>query len=334
MCGVPFGDSAARNRILKADGAKALHPHNARVRIAHLSDLHLLSLEGVPVSRFLNKRFTGYVNLRFKRHSLHKAFAVSAVGRAIRKMEIDHVVITGDVSNLALEPEFELVSRFLKDDLALPPERVSLVPGNHDTYTHGAYRSCRFVQFFEPYLRSDLPELSEKGRQGRFPFVHLRGPAAFVGLSTALPRPPLVSSGNIGSEQLSVLAQVLAHPEVQRRTPIVLQHHPWHNPSLLSKRMLEGLSDAPHEARLLSRIPRGLLLHGHLHRRVHRKLPTGAGHIDAVGATSASLLDERDERMAGFNVYEIRDDGALGTMSSHRLELENHTFREVAIPRE
>jgi hypothetical protein len=34
------------------------------MRIAHFSDLHLLSLEGVPARRFLNKRFTGWVNLR------------------------------------------------------------------------------------------------------------------------------------------------------------------------------------------------------------------------------------------------------------------------------
>lgn len=334
MCAAPSGDSAVRGRTGKADGACGTSTHNARVRIAHLSDLHLLSLEGVGPARFLNKRLTGYINLRFKRHSIHKAFAVHAAAKAIRAMDIDHVVVTGDLTNLALETEFELVARFFRDDLALPPERVSLVPGNHDTYTHGAYRSRRFVQFFEPYLRSDLQELSDKGRLNCFPFVHLRGPAAIIGLSTALPRPPLVSSGNIGGEQLDVLTRLLEHPEVKSRTPILLQHHPWHNPARLSKCLLEGLSDAPAEARLFSHLPRGLLLHGHLHRRVHRKLDTDSGHLDAVGATSASLLDERDERMAGFNVYEIGQDGALGTIKSYRLELETRTFREVPIPRE
>ena len=40
------------------------------------------------------------------------------------------------------------------------------------------------------------------------------------------------------------------------------------------------------------------------------------GHIDAVGATSASLLHASDERMAGFNVYEVRDDGTLSQLSN------------------
>ena len=69
------------------------------------------------------------------------------------------MVITGDVSNLALEKEFDLVRTFLADDLGLPAERVSLVPGNHDTYTGGSHRSQRFARAFAPHLRSDLPAL-------------------------------------------------------------------------------------------------------------------------------------------------------------------------------
>jgi hypothetical protein len=126
---------------------------------------------------------------------------------------------------------------------------------------------------------------------------------------------------------------VLDHPEVRSRTPIVLQHHPWHNPVSLTKWLLEGLIDAHLEGRLLRRIERGLLLHGHLHRRIHRTMPTESGHIDAVGATSASLLHASDERMAGFNVYEVAGDGAITAITSHRLVPETQAFREVPIPR-
>jgi hypothetical protein len=120
---------------------------------------------------------------------------------------------------------------------------------------------------------------------------------------------------------------------VRARTPIVLQHHPWHNPAGYTKTLFEGLADAHAEGRLLRRIPRGLLLHGHLHRRIHRTMPTDGGHIDAIGATSASLLHASDERMAGFNVYEIGSDGAIRTITSHRLIPETQAFREVPIPR-
>jgi len=279
--------------------------------------------------RLLNKRLTGYLNLRFHRKSVHKPFAVNAAARALSALEIDHIVITGDVSNLALEAEFELVRRFLEEDLHLPPERVSLVPGNHDAYTAGAHRSRRFVRTFERFLRSDLPGLSLPGEA--FPYVHLRGPLAIIGLSTALPRPPLVASGALGRPQLSALERILAHPQVKERTPVILQHHPIHNPRDLAKRTLEGLSDADEESRVLGRLRRGLLLHGHLHRRVHRKLTTDRGHVDAIGATSASLLHDSDERMAGFNVYEVKNDGALGAFESHRLITQTEEFRPVAL---
>ena len=84
---------------------------------------------------------------------------------------------------------------------------------------------------------------------------------------------------------------------------------------------------------MLGAVRRGLILHGHLHRRIQRRLPTDRGHIEAVGATSASLLHESDERMAGFNVYEIGEDGALGAIESHRMDGETEAFREVGIPR-
>ncbi|MCC6552763.1 MAG: metallophosphoesterase [Polyangiaceae bacterium] len=303
------------------------------MRIAHLSDLHLLSLEGAVPFRLFNKRITGYLNLRLKRGSVHQPAPVRAAAAEIRRLGIDHVVITGDVSNLALEREFALVRRFLDQDLGLPPERVSIVPGNHDAYTRGAHRSSRFARFFAPYLRSDLDVVTERPGGACFPFVHLRGPVAIIGLSTALPRPPLVASGALGDDQLRALGRLLDHAEVRRRTPVVLQHHPWHNPGSRAKALFEGLADATAEARLLQPLTRGLLLHGHLHRRVHRKLPTARGHLDAIGATSASLLHESDERMAGFNVYEIDDAGAIQGVTSRRFVPEEGTFREVPVPR-
>jgi len=286
-----------------------------------------LSLEGAVPFRLLNKRLTGYINLRFRRHAVHKPQPVRAAAEEIRRLGLDHVVITGDLSNLALEQEFALVRRFLDQDLGLPPERVSVVPGNHDAYTQGAHRSDRFGQYFAPYIRSDIDVAP------RFPFVHLRGPVAIIGLSTAWPRPPLVAAGHLGGTQLRALQRLLDHPEVERRTPVLLQHHPWHNPASIAKTLLEGLHDARAEARVFRRLSRGLLLHGHVHRRVHRKLPTERGHLDAVGATSASLLHDSDERMAGFNVYDIDDRGAIQSITSHRYVPEQQTFREVPVPR-
>jgi 3',5'-cyclic AMP phosphodiesterase CpdA len=299
------------------------------VRIAHLSDLHLLSLDGAVPFRLLNKRLTGYANLKLHRASKHKPFAVRACAEAIRALAVDHVVITGDLTNLALETEFRLVRRFLEEDLQMAPSNVSIVPGNHDAYTRGAFASKRIFEFLAPYMTDDLPRGEN---DAPFPYVRLRGAVAIIGISTAVPRLPLVASGRLGRTQLSALERLLAHPEVRQRTPILLQHHPLHNPASRAKTALEGLVDSNRLQELLRQVPRGLVLHGHLHRRVHREFTTATGKLDCVGATSTSLVRDDDVTMAGFNVYEIANDGAIEQITSHRLASDHRSFREVVVP--
>ncbi|HEX4448270.1 MAG TPA: metallophosphoesterase, partial [Polyangiaceae bacterium] len=191
------------------------------MRIAHFSDLHLLSLDGVPLTRFLNKRLSGWANLRFKRKHIHRSSYVRAIAREIARVKIDHVVVTGDLTNLALEPEFELAREVLRNELGIDPAEVTVVPGNHDLYTRGALTSRRFEGYFAEWLRGDLPDLAVDVGGGRFPVVKLRGSAAIIALSSAVPRLPLVAAGELGRAQLDALARVLAHPEVVRRTVVL-----------------------------------------------------------------------------------------------------------------
>jgi 3',5'-cyclic AMP phosphodiesterase CpdA len=302
------------------------------MRIAHFSDLHLLSLAGVSPHRFLNKRLTGYANLRLKRGSIHRSAYVRAIAKDIHKSGVDHVVITGDITNLALEPEFELAREVIRDDLGLAPRDVSMVPGNHDLYTRGSQRDERFATYFADYIASDLPDLAVAVPAGPFPFVKLRGPVAIIGLSSAIPRLPFVAAGRLGKAQLGALARILAHDEVRSRTAVIALHHPIHNPASSLKSLLEGLDDAAALERLLAGVPRGLILHGHLHRRVQRELATPAGSLTSVGATSASLHHDDGARCAGYNLYEIDDSGAVIRLGAHVFEPARETFRVESIP--
>lgn len=279
------------------------------MKIAHLSDLHLLDLAGVSASRlYLNKRLTGMVNLRMKREHKHRPAVLEALIDDLRAGAVDHVIVSGDLTNLALDEEFALARRVL-DRLALPAEALTVVPGNHDLYTRGAARSERFAKHFGPNIASDLP--TPEGL--RYPFVRLRGPAAIVGLSTAVPRLPLVASGHLGAAQFEALKALLEHPEVKARTPVVVAHHPVVNPTRTMARLLRGWHDADPVRELLTRgRPVTLSLHGHLHHRGQAALHGDAGEtLHVLGATSASLLDPRPGRMGAYNLYELSDDGQL-----------------------
>jgi|HubBroStandDraft_2_1064218.scaffolds.fasta_scaffold25557_2 3',5'-cyclic AMP phosphodiesterase CpdA len=302
------------------------------MKIAHLSDLHCLALDGVPARRFLNKRLTGWANIRLKRGSIHRTAYVHAIAREIARRGVDHVVVTGDLTNLALDGEFELARDVLEHELAFDAAKVTIVPGNHDTYTRGAVTTRRFERHFGPWLASDLPDLAVDVGGTRMPVVKLRGEVAIVALSSAVPQPPLVAAGELGGAQLAALSRVLAHPEVARRTLVLAIHHPAVHDWSPVKARLEGLRDASELLALLSSVPRGLLLHGHLHRRVQRTVPTREGEVHQIGATSASLHHESPDRMAGFNLYEI-DASGLRHAEAIVFDPATTTFHAASIPK-
>jgi 3',5'-cyclic AMP phosphodiesterase CpdA len=299
------------------------------MKIAHISDLHVLALDGVPMSRFLNKRISGWANLRLKRESVHRAAYLRAIVAELARLSFDHVVVTGDLTNLALEGEFALARDLIGDALGLDPSRVTVVPGNHDLYTRGSRDSRRFEHYFGAWLESDLPELAIDVGGARFPVVKLRDEVAIVGLSSAVPRPPFVAAGEIGREQARALARVLEHPEVARRTLVLALHHPVVDDWSGMKRYVEGLRDAPSLLRLLQPIDGGLVLHGHLHRRIQRSI--GGGAMKQIGATSASLHNESPGRMAGFNVYELGP-GATFKVAAHVYRPATGSFDVESVP--
>jgi 3',5'-cyclic AMP phosphodiesterase CpdA len=303
------------------------------MKIAHLSDLHLLAIDGVPFRRFLNKRATGWLNLRVKRGAIHRASYVRALLREVTLMRVDHVVITGDLTNLALESEFDLARDTLSRELGMDPSEVTVVPGNHDLYTRGALRSGRFEKYFERWLRSDLPELAVDTNGGRFPIVRLRDDVAIVGLSSAVPRPPFIAAGELGEAQIEALKRVLAHPEVARRTAVLVLHHPVLQHGSALKRYAEGLRDAASLRSALQPLERGLVLHGHLHRRLQRSIATTRGRLYQLSATSASLDHAAPDRMAGFNLYQL-DKGSVSRIEARVYDSSTASFHVESVPRQ
>lgn len=300
------------------------------LRIAHVSDLHVLSARGTEWRRILfNKRITGYANLIRQRGRVYRREYLAAVLAAAAE-RADHLVVTGDITNLALERELE-EARSLLDGVARAVE-VTVVPGNHDLYLPAIHDGRRFPHHFHPFLRGDLPELARDLPAGPFPCVKLRGPAAIIGLSTAVPRPPFVASGRVGGEQLEALEAVLAHPEVARRTPVVLVHHPPVDGRPRVLQLRDGLVDAERLRAVLSRLGRGLVLFGHLHVRVRWHLPTAAGALHVIGASGAALDHPHPRVRAGFNAYALRDDGTLAAAEAHVVAPDGRSIERVPLP--
>jgi 3',5'-cyclic AMP phosphodiesterase CpdA len=295
------------------------------LRIAHVSDLHVLSPVGIEWRRIIfNRRVTGLANLLLRRARVFRPEHLTAVLGAAAK-NADQLVITGDLTNLSLETEFAQARRIV-DDLAKKVE-VSVIPGNHDLYLPDTAHKRRFSHYFGPFMRSDLPDLRAEAPAGLFPSVRLAGPAALIGLSSAVPRPPFVSAGYLGKAQIAALRAVLARPEVASRTPVILVHHDPLDSRYRIEQMRRGLVDARELRSAISQLARGLVLFGHLHIRRYSRFQTDAGWIDVVCASGASLEHEDERIRAGFNLYTLQEDRAIKSIEAWVLDPATDDFR-------
>jgi 3',5'-cyclic AMP phosphodiesterase CpdA len=289
--------------------------------LAHISDIHLLSLEGLRPSAFLSQRVLGGLNLLFNRARQFPPEVADALFQDLHRLGPDHLVVSGDVTNLSLPGEFELVSRKLAD-LPLPPSRVTMVPGNHDVYTYGSARRGGFEGTLSAYLRGDLV-----GNAGPFPHVRICDDVAIVALSSARPSPPFMAIGTLGSRQLASAEQLLGHPDVRGRFRVIVLHHAPRSPHI---KWHARLTDAKSFVELVARTGADLILHGHLHRNIREELPGPDGQgVPVIGVNSGTWVSRDPARMASYKIYEVSADRGLSAIRERRFDVESGRFEAV-----
>jgi 3',5'-cyclic AMP phosphodiesterase CpdA len=266
----------------------------AQFTLAHLSDPHLAPLPKPRLIELAGKRVLGYVNWTRNRHKYQRREVLDALVTDMKSQAPDHIAVTGDLVNLALEAEFAPARAWLEG--VGPPDRVTTIPGNHDAYVRAT--SHRFSETFAPYLTGD------DGGIG-FPSVRRRGPLALISLSTAVPTLPLMATGTLGPNQLAALATVLERLATEDVFRVLLVHHP-----LKSDARQKRMTDAPQLLALLKRHGVELVLHGHDHVHSTIWVEGPNGNIPVLGVPSASALAHGHYPAAAYNLLRIEKDNA------------------------
>lgn len=261
------------------------------MRFVHCSDIHLLDLAGTRPTRFFNKRLTGGVNLLLNRGRKHSGDLFDRIVEHARDYAAERLVVTGDLTNLALESEFELVRAKLRA-AGLP---VTVIPGNHDAYTRGSARARRFEHYMAEFMVGDRRDGAD------YPFVTRHGEVALVGVSTAIPSLPLHAVGQVGAPQLARLAAMLEDLGREGLVRVVLIHHPV-MPGVAKPR--HGLDDREAFARVIAEHGAELVLHGHEHRRIDGDLPGPRGPVPVHGIGSGTYLSQKPEKHGAFSLYD------------------------------
>jgi 3',5'-cyclic AMP phosphodiesterase CpdA len=278
------------------------------MRVAHCSDLHLLSHDGARWLDLANKRWIGAMNLLSSRSRHYHVDAFDHMVDDMNAQGIEHVLCTGDVTNLALEQEFRF-ARGKFDRLAGGPEHVTVIPGNHDAYV--AEGVAHFGVFFEPYSRTDAGwEWTDADKDPedalddlRWPLVRVRGELAIIGLSTSRQTPWFTAYGRVGAGQLARVSKALADPRLAGKARLVAIHHPPAGKRAANK--IRGLRDHVAFGEVIGRGGCDLIVHGHEHQDLTETLTGPTGPIPVRGIASGTYHHNKPDRIARYRIFEI-----------------------------
>jgi Icc protein len=243
-------------------------------RIAHLSDVHILDARaGAQRARY--RMATKFVNLGQRAvDPLARTRRLARALRAAKAQGADHFVISGDLTDVGEDTEFEQFAEILHD-ACLGEDNVTLVPGNHDAYTHKSG--------WQRAMTGPLARFAGASAAGPGKVVE-RKEVVFVPLDTTRFQNIAWSGGLFTRETAEVVNARASDPAFRDKAMVLVMHHPPFHP-VRAMQWIDGLRGGESVLDLLARHPRLALLHGHLHRIFNHILVVS----NAVGAALGQL---------------------------------------------
>lgn len=272
------------------------------VRLAHFSDIHVTAPPIAFGARpLLGKRMMGSLNYYIggrRRHFENVEHRIQRLLEDVDGQGVDHALCTGDITQMSFREEFRRCAELFGDRL-LQPKRYTVLPGNHDRYTHDT--TNHFEDWFGTISAPD----------GKYPFrKDLDGNVTIVGLDVARPTGLTSSSGFCGRPQLEATRTLLEDAELKSRFVIIALHYgllrsngnrdrPGHRIED-DRSLIELVNETDHRI--------DMVVHGHMHRNYVVSSPKRP----LVCAGSATDL----AYPCGYNIYDINS--AAGTFDITR----------------
>lgn len=265
---------------------------------AHISDIHLGPLPRLSVRELASKRITGFINWHRNRRKHLLVNTLDLLLSDIRLKQPDHLMITGDLVNLATSIEIKLAGEWLRS--IGEPLDTTVVPGNHDAYVPGAHD--RSVREWYPFIAADNDPNDWSDEDHIFPTYRRRGPIAIIGCSTSNATLPFSASGLFSSRQARETVNLLRKAGDEGLFRVVMIHHPPIRGAAASHKRMLGIR------RFNAAISMGgaeLVLHGHTHLNTLYHLKTHAGSVPVVGIASASQGPGGHKPPAAYNFFTL-----------------------------
>lgn len=264
-------------------------------RIAHLSDLHLLE-DDFRSRTGLSRYRLAFLSTGAKLDvSERRQRALGALRRA-RRMNVDHVLITGDLTEDGSLGQYEALASLL-DEGGIAPERITLVPGNHDAYDA--------PDAWQTALEGPLAAYRETSAEGAVTVV---GEAVIKPVSTVMDAQHFTrAAGVVRDTALKAIRKLALDSVTRRRTFIVAQHHAPLGLVNPVWNYFDGTIGATGMRDLLAELPGMHVLHGHVHKKTTLSL-FGRDHAQ-VFSVESSRDSEHPLRIYRAEDGELRAEG-------------------------
>lgn len=241
------------------------------MKFAHISDLHVNN---------------------FYRHSHFKE--VKAILKYCKAINVDHILITGDLTDNASEFNLQILQKSLAKYGYENSSRLSVVPGNHDIYG-GLQKAedifsfpdrCKQTDYntkvknFNKIFSKSFEECIYTGKFDFYPYAKLIDGVLLIGINSnayySTISNPFASNGEVSPEQFLEVEKILQEYGKLVKYRIVLIHHHFNkiknNSGVSSAGLWQNIEKQTMKLRKKKRLITlfkehniDLILHGHLH---------------------------------------------------------------------
>ena len=275
------------------------------MRLIHLTDPHLSTLDGLTFMGLRGKRRSGYLSWYKNRRHIHRREVLDQLTGEVRAHQPDLVLLSGDLVHIGLEREMIEAAQWLRR--LGPPEKVMFVPGNHDNYARDS------LSFMYRHWDSYLP--AEGARNGDYtsgyPLVRDLGQIKLIGVNTSCVTRVFSAAGELGTGQRERLASALKKETGDTRFHCLLIHHPPF-PGMTQRR--KALRDSEQLRTIVNRQVPQLVLYGHIHR--NREHISDSTRIFCTA--SASSINN-----ASYRIFDLEEKASAWDCRMRLMTLEN-----------
>jgi len=257
------------------------------MRLIHITDPHLSSLDHLSLGRVNGKRKSGYLSWQRKRRHIHIKPVLDQLCNAVREERADVIMLTGDLVHIGLEEEIKEAKYWLES--LGNPEQVMFVPGNHDVYAHDSWTHIR--RYWSDYL----PPSHDDPVCG-YPVQRNYDGVDLIGLSTACVTPVFSARGAMGDAQRLRFKQILKNQN-HGNFRCWLIHHP---PISGLTKWRKALKDVSVMTQCVDQHSPDLIVYGHVHKNseTRQKIHSRESYIYSTASASSSSS-------ASYRIFDI-----------------------------